>query len=131
MRNRLRMLMMGRNGVDQLAVVVIAAAVLLYLIGSWLNIYWLSFLPVLLLAYALFRIISRNVTKRREENYRFTRLWSRLRAAVAARRERHAQSKDYKFFTCPACKATLRVPRGKGKLKITCSKCGQRFDGRT
>jgi len=125
------MLMAGRNGPDQLAVTVLAAAVVFYLLESFLNIYWLSFLPVLLLAYALFRIISRNVQKRRDENTRFLRFFGKFRTSISARKERLSQSKDFKFFSCPACKATLRVPRGKGKIKITCSKCGQRFDGRT
>ncbi|MCL2342342.1 MAG: zinc-ribbon domain-containing protein [Firmicutes bacterium] len=131
MRNRLNMLLIGRNGIDQLAIVAIIVAIVFYFLESLLNLYVLSFIPVLLLAYALFRIISRNVQKRREENARFVRFWGKWKSSFAARRERRAQSKDYKFFTCPACKATLRVPRGKGKLKVTCAKCGQRFDGRT
>jgi len=125
------MLLIGRNGVDQLAIVAIIVAIALYFLESLLNLYVLSFIPVLLLAYALFRIISRNVAKRREENARFIHFWGKLRSFFATRIERRAQSKDYKFFTCPSCKATLRVPRGKGKIKVTCSKCGQRFDGRT
>ena len=132
MRNRFNMLMVGRNGVDQLALVTLAAAVILYVLESIFTLSSLfSVIPVLLLAYALFRIISRNVAKRRAENARFLGFFRKVPAFFTARRERLAQSKDYKFFTCPSCKAKLRVPRGKGKIKITCSKCGQRFDGRT
>ena len=131
MRNRLSTLMVGRNGPDQLAIVVMAAAIVFYLLESLLKLYVLSFIPVLLLAYALFRIISRNISKRQAENARFMQFWRKFRSSSAARKERFSQAKDFRFFTCPSCKAKLRVPRGKGKIKITCSKCGQRFDGRT
>ena len=45
--------------------------------------------------------------------------------------ERWVQRKDYKFFTCPSCRTTLRVPRGHGKIKIVCTKCGNSFTGKT
>ena len=51
----------------------------------------------------------------------------RLRAA----KERWVQRKDYKFFSCPSCHTNLRVPRGKGKIKIVCRKCGTSFMGRS
>ena len=44
---------------------------------------------------------------------------------------RWTQRKDYKFFTCPACHTTLRVPKHKGKINIVCKKCGNSFTGRT
>ena len=47
------------------------------------------------------------------------------------RREKWVQRKDYKFFTCPSCKTTLRVPRGHGKIKIVCRKCGNTFTGKS
>ena len=52
-------------------------------------------------------------------------------AAYRVRRERWVQRKDYKFFTCPSCRTTLRVPRGKGQIRIVCRKCGNTFTGKT
>ena len=34
---------------------------------------------------------------------------------------------DYKVVDCPSCKTRLRVPKGKGKLKISCPKCSHSF----
>ena len=33
-----------------------------------------------------------------------------------------------KFFPCPKCENSLRVPVGKGKLLVTCAKCGNQFE---
>ena len=54
-----------------------------------------------------------------------------VQAGLKIRREKWVQRKDYKFFTCPSCKTTLRVPRGKGKIEIVCRRCGSRFSGKS
>ena len=125
--------MLGRNGSDHLAVAFMSASVIIYIFAIFIPVLrpWLSALSLLLMIYALFRMLSKNVDKRREENYRFVRLWQKQKASLSGARLRHAQSKEYKFFICPACKVRLRIPRGKGRIKITCVKCGRRFDGRS
>lgn len=35
---------------------------------------------------------------------------------------------DYSVISCPECNSRLRIPKGKGKIKITCSKCKQAFE---
>lgn len=42
-------------------------------------------------------------------------------------RERLKQRKTHRFFKCPECGVTVRVPKGKGKIKITCPKCKNAF----
>ena len=134
MREKLTRFMVGRNGNDQLnlflyavdAVLLIAATLIGGQVGRWM------FAAVLvLLGYIYFRMFSRNLTKRREENARFLRWRYRIAAAFKIRREKWVQRKDYKFFTCPSCKTTLRVPRGNGKIKIVCRKCGNSFTGKS
>ena len=85
----------------------------------------------MLLAYAYFRMLSRNVYKRREENGKYIRARYKVSAALRVRHERWVQRKDYKFFTCPSCRTSLRVPRHRGKVKIVCRKCGTSFFGKT
>ena len=134
MRDKMARFMVGRNGNDQLnlvlfgvnAVLLIAAAIIGGQIGRWLYIAVLA-----LLGYIYFRMFSRNLPRRREENGKFLRFWYRLSAAWKIRREKWVQRKDYKFFTCPSCKTTLRVPRGHGKIKIVCRKCGSSFEGKS
>jgi ribosomal protein L37AE/L43A len=134
MREKLTRFMVGRNGNDQLnlflyavdAVLLIAATLIGGQVGRWM------FAAVLvLLGYIYFRMFSRNLTKRREENGKFLRLLYSVQAGLKIRREKWVQRKDYKFFTCPSCKTTLRVPRGNGKIKIVCRKCGNSFTGKS
>ena len=88
-------------------------------------------LVILLLGYAYFRMLSRNLYKRSEENGKYLRLRYKVMAELRIHWERWVQRKDYKFFTCPSCKTTLRVPRGHGKIKIVCRKCGSSFTGKS
>lgn len=132
MFNRLQAFMLGRNGPDRLALAAFVAAIVVNVLSRiFLGNIILMLLSMLLLVYAIFRIFSKNLAKRREENYRFTNIWGDTKAAFSRWKERRAQSKEYKFFTCPGCKNKLRVPKGKGKLQITCPRCGLRFGGKT
>ena len=126
--------MVGRNGNDQLnlflyaadAILLIAATLVRGQAGRWM---WLAVL--ILLAYIYFRMFSKNLTRRREENGKYLRLRYSILAGLKLRREKWVQRKDYKFFTCPSCKTMLRVPRGHGKIKIVCRKCGNSFTGKS
>ena len=126
--------MAGRNGNDQLnlflyaadAILLIAATLVRGQAGRWM---WLAVL--ILLGYIYFRMFSKNLTKRREENGKYLRLRYSIQAGLKLRREKWVQRKDYKFFTCPSCKTVLRVPKGKGKIKLVCRKCGTSFMGKS
>ena len=76
-------------------------------------------------------MFSRNIYKRQAENAKYLKAKFRLTNGLRLRKERWSQRRDYKFFTCPACHTTLRVPRGKGKINIVCRKCGNSFQGKT
>ena len=134
MREKFARFMAGRNGNDQLNLfILIADIVLLLLAGIFANSLGKVLYPlvILLLGYAYFRMLSRNLCKRSEENGKYLRLRYKLMAEARVRWERWVQRKDYKFFTCPSCKTTLRVPRGHGKIKIVCRKCGNSFTGKS
>lgn len=134
MRERLARFMAGRNGNDQLNGFLLIVEMVLLLVAVLFNNSVGRFLypvAVVLLVCIYFRMFSRNVVRRREENGKFMRLRFKLSAAFKVRRERWVQRKDYKFFTCPSCHTTLRVPRGQGKIKIVCRKCGNSFLGKS
>ena len=135
MRERLARFMAGRNGNDQLNRFLLLAAVVLLLLASLLrrsvlgNL--LSLLVPVLLGLSYFRMLSRDLYRRRSENERYLRELEKLRAKLRILRERWNQRKDYKFFTCPSCKAVMRVPRGRGKIRIVCHRCGNTFTGKS
>ena len=126
--------MVGRNGNDQLnlflytvdAVLLIAACLVRSQAGRWMYA-----AVLILLGYIYFRMLSRNLPRRREENGKYLRIRYSILAGLKIRKEKWVQRKDYKFFTCPSCKTTLRVPRGHGKIKIVCRKCGNSFTGKS
>ena len=127
--------MAGRNGNDQLNRFLLLAAVVLLLLASILrrsvlgNL--LSLLVPVLLGLSYFRMLSRDLYRRRSENERYLRELEKLRAKLRILRERWNQRKDYKFFTCPSCKSVMRVPRGRGKIRIVCHRCGNTFTGKS
>jgi len=93
--------------------------------------YVLWFFSVAGLIYSYIRIFSRDYEKRREENMRYLQLKNEFLSYFRGARERFSQRKDYKFFRCPSCHAVLRVPKGKGKVKVVCRKCGTSFVKKT
>lgn len=134
MKERMARFMAGRNGNDQLNLfLLVVDVILLLLAGIFANSIGRFIYPFvfLLLIYIYFRMFSRNVYKRREENGKFIRQKLKVTGFIHMRHERWIQRHDYKFFTCPSCKTTLRVPRGHGKIKIVCRKCGTSFEGKT
>lgn len=134
MKEKLARFMAGRNGNDQLNVFLLGLALVLLVIAAIFKDSFgrITYIIIFaLLGYAYFRMLSRNIYKRREENGKYMRAKYKFSAAAKLRREQWVQRKDYKFFTCPSCKTTLRVPRGHGKIKIVCRKCGNSFTGKS
>ena len=130
MRERLIQFMAGRNGNDALnrflVVVEIVLLLLSLLLGGRVSaMLYPLFLILLVLTY--YRMFSRNLYKRQRENAKYWELRSRVLGNFRLLKERWVQRKDYRFFCCPSCHAALRVPRGRGKIKIVCRKCGTSF----
>lgn len=127
--------MAGRNGFDNYGRFLSVAALILLLISMFFGESQvgriIEILGLALLVYAYFRILSRKVYKRREENGKYLRLKYKVTSSCKVYKERWTQRRDYKFFTCPSCKTVLRVPRGKGRVRIVCRKCGASFEGKT
>ena len=131
MREKFFRFMAGRNGVDQLSRVSSYVALALIVVNLFTRNLVVWALAILTLVYSYFRIFSKNVYRRREENARYMALQYKAVTGVRNWRDRMSQRRDYVFFRCPGCHAMLRVPRGKGRLRVTCRKCGAAFEKRT
>ena len=130
-RNFLRRIMIGRYGPDNLGVAIIILSLVLYLLYGILGFSLVVYLSYGLLALSLFRMLSRNIQRRRAENDVFIRYWWPIKTKFNRKRANLQNRKTHKFFKCPSCRNTLRVPKEKGKLQITCPKCGERFIRKT
>jgi len=134
MKERIAKFMAGRYGNDQLGrALLVVDIILLVLSLVFSNKLGGILLPLamVLLGYMYFRMFSRNIYKRQEENGKYLRFKYNITSKFNVLRERWKQRKEYKFFTCPACHTTLRVPRGRGRIKIVCRKCGTSFEGKS
>lgn len=128
--------MYGRNGMDRLNqallwvyLAVLVGQMVFSLLRLTLPAAICDMLIWLLMVFILFRMLSKNLPKRREENRRFVNWWGKVRGNAAGAKARRAD-KDHKYFTCK-CGAVCRVPVGKGKVVITCPKCGGQIHGKT
>ena len=123
LKQALTRFMSGRYGTDKLNMWILGAGLILCLISVFVR-----FLPVNtvltlssygLMIWAIFRTLSRNTYKRYRENRRFLMMLDRIK------------DREHRYFDCPKCHQPVRVPRGKGKIMITCPKCKEKFPGKS
>lgn len=127
--------MYGRNGSDQLNLALLAVYLLILLVqvvfGRIVAVRMILELASALLAVlVLFRTFSKNLSKRRAENARFLNWWYPVKNRISGAQQRRLD-KEHKYFTCKNCKTICRVPTGKGKIEITCPKCGGKIIGKS
>ena len=119
----LRSFMSGRYGSDRLNMVILCAGLVASILSSLfrnLNARMIFLvLSYALMIWAIFRALSRNTYKRYQENRRFLLIFDRLK------------DRNNRYFNCPKCRQTVRVPRGKGKISITCPRCREKFIRKT
>lgn len=122
-RQGLQKFMMGRYGTDKLNTVILTAGVVVCFVAMLIPVMEVklvcTILSYALMILALFRTFSRNTYKRYRENRRFLMILDRFK------------DRDHRHFDCPKCRQPVRVPRGKGKIAITCPKCREKFIRKT
>ena len=119
--------MSGRRGADELSMALLIAGVVLSMLSSIFRLGILYYISLAIYIFALFRMFSRNLAKRQEENAAFLKLWRGSTSSVRQLFNRVKNSKKYKYFKCPECKSRLRLPRGVGEVTVTCGKCHHAF----
>ena len=125
-RYKLMQFMSGRYGVDGLFCLLFAVAVVLSIVNCFIRSLILQLVVYVIIIYAFFRMMSRNIEARRRENQAFNRLKVKIINKRNVRRQRKA---DYThiYRKCPQCHAVLRLPRRKGKHTTVCPKCNKKF----
>ena len=119
----MRSFMTGRYGTDKLNMYILGLGVGFCLVSMFLKAPLLNLvltsLSYVCMFWAMFRSFSRNTYKRYQENRKFLMFLDKLK------------DRDHRYFECPRCRQPVRVPRGKGKINITCPKCANRFIKKT
>ena len=118
-----RRYMEGRYGTDKLNSHLLWTGVAFCLLSMFMPLAGLVLamtgLSYLFMGIAVFRCLSRNTYKRYQENRKYLAFWSRVK------------DREHKYFSCPRCRQSVRVPKGKGKIAITCPKCKEKFIKKT
>ena len=115
----LRRFMEGRYGSDKLNSAILGGALVMVILALFIRNPLINLIlhgvSYVLMFWSIFRSLSRNTYKRYQENRAFLKFVDRIR------------DRDHRYFECPKCRQTVRVPRGKGKIAITCPRCREKF----
>lgn len=127
---KLRNFMAGRNGIDKLSI----GLIVIYSIFAFVKIF-LRYVPVAyavvtvlqyaVIGYAVFRILSRNVQKRYNENFKFEQILLAWKPYAEHMKLRFQYIRTHRFRTCKGCGEFLRFKKGKRKRQTVCPKCGK------
>ena len=124
MKERFRQFMVGRYGTDELNN-FLTVAVFIFIVISLFIENKASVFATALLIYVYFRMFSRNYAARRAENAAFLKIKYKITGKFS--KQAMEQRKNFHIYKCPQCKQKIRIPRGKGKIQITCPKCKHEF----
>lgn len=129
--DRFRQWMAGRYGTDQLTFFLLFFYVILYFIAQLTRLPFLAWIALVPFILCIYRMFSRNTSQRYRENMAFMKLWNPVTAWFRRIRTGMIDRKTYKYYKCPNCSNKLRVPKGKGKIQITCPVCKTEFIRKT
>lgn len=127
MKEKFRQFMIGRYGMDQLGQFLIWTGIIVMLLSTFVRSSILSSISFLILIICYVRMFSRNINKRYNENQKFIFQKDRFLSLFKNLKGQGEQHKKYHIYRCPTCKQKIRVPKGKGKICITCPKCHAEF----
>lgn len=127
MKERLQRFMMGRNGFDEFASFSIIIAFALCILDLFIDSALLHTCFLIIMFYTYFRILSRNYTKRYQENQKFLQIKNQIVSRFQSEKSLMKQRKTHHIYKCPTCGQKIRIPRGKGRICITCPKCKTEF----
>ena len=126
MREKIQRFMCGRYGMDRLNQILMFCA-FVCLLFSFFGSGFSYIIATVAMIYAYFRMFSKNITQRSQENERYLKQELKMRGLLGKWKKTLGQRKNYHIYKCTNCGQKLRVPRGRGKIAISCRKCGNEF----
>lgn len=128
---KLRRFMYGRYGSDTLNLAMMIFGLVLAFIAQLTGFWPLTVLSYALYGYAIFRMLSRNISARQKEYFTFLKVWTPVQKWFRIKATAFRERKQYKYFRCPNCHQYLRAPRKRGKILVTCQRCRKEFNQKT
>ena len=127
MREKFARWMSGRYGNDQLNQALIWTSLILLILNIFVNNSLLTMIAYVCWGFAIYRMLSRKIYVRNNENTWFLAKTKKMRHQISAMKKGR-NDKLNKYFVCPHCGQIVRVPKGRGKIEITCPSCRIHFD---
>ena len=129
-RERIARFMVGRYGTDRLYHFLMVLCAVLIVLNIFIGSLIISALELVILAYASYRVFSKNIYKRQTENTAFLRMVEKPDKYINLLKCKHRDRKTHVYKKCPSCRNNLRLPKEKGKHTVVCPCCKNRFDVR-
>lgn len=132
MREKFIRFMQGRHGVDDFAKFTMGVAFVSIILavftrkGSFISAL-LDTIGLLAIIYTYYRILSKDLAKRYQENQKYLDKTNKLRMRFRKEKSMMEQRKTHHIYKCPGCGQKIRIPRGKGRIEIDCPKCHTKF----
>ena len=127
MREKFQRFMMGRYGMDAFSKFLMLVWIILWGLNLFVNSAILSLLSLGLLFCIYYRMFSRNIQKRYQENIKYLNIKNKIVSKLRSEKSIMKQRKTHHIYKCPTCKQKIRIPKGKGRICITCPKCKTEF----
>jgi hypothetical protein len=127
MREKFARWMMGRYGNDHPNATLVWTSMILLVLNIFVRNSILTLIAYVLWGFSLYRMFSRKIYARSNENVWFMAKTKKVRHHLSAIRK-GMQDKAHRYFVCPGCGQLVRVPKGRGKIEITCPSCRRHFD---
>ncbi|WP_430598208.1 hypothetical protein [Enterococcus sp. AZ177] len=126
---KIQKLLVGRYArMDELNNTLMKASLFLLLLNLFLPTSIAFWIAVALLLWNNYRFFSKRIYPRSNENTRYVLRIQQLKKKFETIKIKLKERKIYTYFKCPTCKQQLRAPKGKGKIKVTCSTCKEQFN---
>lgn len=131
MKERLQRFMVGRYGADDFSKFQLITMLVLMIFNVFIGSLLIDALGMVLIGYYFYRAFSRNVQKRYQENMIYLQYKNKVMRFFKGQKNLMNQRKTHHIYSCPGCKQKIRIPKGKGKIVITCPKCKTEFTKRS
>ena len=127
LKYRFTRFMQGRYGVDSLSRFLSVLLLAFIAVGLFVRIPFSGMITFAILVILYWRMFSRDIPKRYEENQKFLQIRDKLLGRFSSFSSNMSQLKDYHIYKCPRCNQKIRIPRGKGHIMVRCPSCGYEF----
>ena len=127
MKEKLRNFMIGRYGIDSFSKFLMGIALVLCILDIFVNSIFINSWFIVIIVYVYYRMFSRNYNKRYQENLKFLQIKNKVMSKFKSQKWMMQQRKTPHIYKCPTCNQKIRIPKGKGRICITCPKCKTEF----